>query len=328
MKLKSFLEAFILKIFAKVTSKIIGSSEFEYKIFTRYSLKFILKLFINQIYYLLKSDKPPYLLSLVVEPTNKCNLTCRHCQRSDMTRNEGEISVDLYKKILSETPSIAHVLLVCLGEPLMHNKIIDMINYTGERNIKPMIITNGILLTDKMINMLLDSKLHSIAFSIDGVNESYEKVRHIKYETIKKNIMNFLRKRNMVNKKIWVEIIMTVSKKNEEDIKNVQKEWGFYVDHITLQPEIIYNENKRTKRCKEIYRGNLIIFWDGTVVPCCVDFDGRIKIGNINEGKLIEIWNGSKIRTLRRSHIEGNFIGLCGSCSEYTSQFVKPRINI
>ncbi|OGS74723.1 MAG: hypothetical protein A3F91_07660, partial [Flavobacteria bacterium RIFCSPLOWO2_12_FULL_35_11] len=280
MKSKNISGTFFLNTFAKIVSMVIGNPEFEYKIITRYSLKSLVKLFINQFYYLLKLDKPPYLLSLVIEPTNKCNLACQHCQRPDMTRNVGEISIDLYKRIIDENPSIAHVLLVCLGEPLMHSKIIDMINYAGERNIRPMIITNGILLTHNMADMLLDSKLHSIAFSIDGIYESYEKVRHTKYETIKKNILNFLEKRKRYNKKIRVEIIMTVSEKNEEDVKNVRNEWEAHVDHISLQPEIIYTGNKRSKRCKEIYRGNLIVFWNGTVVPCCVDFDGRIKIGN------------------------------------------------
>lgn len=328
MKSESFLGLLILNTFAKIASKVIGNPEFEYKIITRYSLQSLLKLFINQLYYFLKSDKPPYLLSLVIEPTNKCNLACQHCQRPDMTRNIGEINIDLYKRIIDENASIAHVLLVCLGEPLMHGKIIDMINYAGERNIKPMIITNGVLLTDSITDMLLDSKLHSIAFSIDGIYESYEKIRHIKYETIKKNIINFLEKMKKVNKKKWVEIIMTVSEKNEGDIKNVRKEWEAYVDHISLQPEIIYNGDKRTKRCKEIYRGNLIVFWNGTVVPCCVDFDGRIKIGNAHDDKLQNLWNSDKIRTLRRSHIKGNFTGLCGNCSEYTSQLVGPRLTV
>lgn len=328
MKSESLLETLLLNKFAKIVSKIIGNAGFEYKIITRYSLKSFLKLFINQLYYLLKSDTPPYLVSLVIEPTNKCNLACEHCQRPDMTRNVGELSIDLYKKVIDENPLIAHVLLVCLGEPLMHNKIIQMINYAGEKNIKPMIITNGILLTESMTDMLLDSKLHSIAFSIDGIYESYEKVRHVKYDTIKKNILNFLGKQKKSNKKIWTEVIMTVSEKNEEEIYNVRKEWNDYVDHISFQPEIIYNGNKRMKRCKEIYRGNLIVFWDGTVVPCCVDFDGKIKIGNVLEDNLVKLWNGDKMRTLRRTHIAGNFEGICRNCSEYTSQLVRPRITV
>ncbi|MEP9411483.1 MAG: radical SAM protein [Candidatus Brocadia sp.] len=328
MKLKNFPGTLFLNVFAKIVSVATGNPEFAYKIITRYSLKSFLKLFINQFYYFFKSDKPPYLLSLVIEPTNKCNLTCQHCRRPDMTRRIGEISIDLYKRIIDENLSIAHVLLVCLGEPLMHDKIIDMINYAGERKIRPMIITNGILLTHTMADMLLDSKLHSIAFSIDGIYESYEKIRHIKYAVIKNNIVYFLEKKKRARKKIWTEIIMTVSEKNEGDIEAVRKEWQGCVDQVSLQPEIIYHGNKRIKRCKEIYRGNLIVFWDGTVVPCCVDFDGRIKIGNTQEDKLLNLWNSDKMRTLRRFHIEGNFVGLCGNCSEYTSQRVRPRLTV
>jgi len=59
MKYKNFPGAFFLNTFAKIVSRIIGNPEFEYKIITRYSLKSLLKLFINQYYYLLKSEKPP-----------------------------------------------------------------------------------------------------------------------------------------------------------------------------------------------------------------------------------------------------------------------------
>lgn len=328
MRSRNFLGTFILNVFAKIASRVMGNSEFEYKIITRYSLKSLVKLFINQFYYLLKLDKPPYLLSLVIEPTNKCNLACQHCQRPDMTRNIGEINIDLYKRIINENLSIAHVLLVCLGEPLMHDGIIEMINYAGNKNIKPMIITNGALLTNSMVDKLLGSNLHSIAFSIDGVGKSYEKIRLINYEVIRRNIRNFIERKRLLNKNIYTEIIMTVSENNEEDVKYVEKEWKSYVDHITLQPEIVYAGIKRVRRCKEIYRGNLIVFWDGTVVPCCVDFDGRIRIGNVGEEKLLKMWNSNKMRSLRRSHTERKFTGLCENCAEYTSKFVKPRLTI
>jgi radical SAM protein with 4Fe4S-binding SPASM domain len=42
------------------------------------------------------------------------------------------------------------------------------------------------------------------------------------------------------------------------------------------------------------------ILWDGTVVPCCLDYNGTIPLGNINEKSFMEIWNDEPINNLRK----------------------------
>jgi radical SAM protein with 4Fe4S-binding SPASM domain len=41
------------------------------------------------------------------------------------------------------------------------------------------------------------------------------------------------------------------------------------------------------------------ILWDGTVVPCCLDYNGTIPLGNINKQSFMEIWNGEPMNELR-----------------------------
>jgi radical SAM protein with 4Fe4S-binding SPASM domain len=43
------------------------------------------------------------------------------------------------------------------------------------------------------------------------------------------------------------------------------------------------------------------ILWDGTVVPCCLDYNGSINLGNINEKGFVEIWNGDAMARLRKT---------------------------
>ncbi len=59
----------------------------------------------------------------------------------------------------------------------------------------------------------------------------------------------------------------------------------------------------------------LSILEDGTVVPCCIDLDA-MKLGNIKEKSLKEIWNSDKLKKLRKLHLEGKFyqIPTCKEC--------------
>jgi hypothetical protein len=56
----------------------------------------------------------------------------------------------------------------------------------------------------------------------------------------------------------------------------------------------------RTQRCP-FPRLQLGIDWDGTAVPCCVDFNAKNVLGNVDSTPLREIWNGAPLAALRAS---------------------------
>jgi radical SAM protein with 4Fe4S-binding SPASM domain len=73
---------------------------------------------------------------------------------------------------------------------------------------------------------------------------------------------------------------------------------------------------KARKPCFLLWRF-LVVHYDGTVVPCCMDFTQAMPIGNIMERPLKELWNGKTLRKLRELHIQGRYdeIPLCRDCS-------------
>lgn len=72
--------------------------------------------------------------------------------------------------------------------------------------------------------------------------------------------------------------------------------------------------------CKEVYL-HAGILWDGTVVPCCLDYDGSINLGNINEKRFLEIYNGeamARLRGILRSVKTTRHHPVCGPCLFHT----------
>lgn len=61
------------------------------------------------------------------------------------------------------------------------------------------------------------------------------------------------------------------------------------------------NKKLRNRTYCESVNSSAGILWDGTVIPCCLDFNGSIALGNINEERFMDIWNGERIRELRKS---------------------------
>jgi radical SAM protein with 4Fe4S-binding SPASM domain len=76
---------------------------------------------------------------------------------------------------------------------------------------------------------------------------------------------------------------------------------------------------KRTGACGVLWH-ELVVNWDGTVTPCCDDINEIYVLGNLNRDSARRIWNGQKLRALRRSHIMNECtLPLCSECSQHLS---------
>jgi radical SAM protein with 4Fe4S-binding SPASM domain len=62
----------------------------------------------------------------------------------------------------------------------------------------------------------------------------------------------------------------------------------------------------------------MVIDWNGDVVLCCDDWNHSTVLGNLKEQTIEEIWNGEKLRNIRKAHINGEFykVRLCSECNK------------
>jgi radical SAM protein with 4Fe4S-binding SPASM domain len=103
-----------------------------------------------------------------IEITTYCNLKCQFCARAQMQKSNHQMSFALFRNILAVLPNTYKIVLVGLGEPLMHPQIIDFIQYAKSLKKKVGLVTNAMLLTPEITTRLLEAGLDSIAFSLDG----------------------------------------------------------------------------------------------------------------------------------------------------------------
>ncbi len=95
-----------------------------------------------------------YYVYTHVEPTNACNASCAVCPRSSMTRSLEMMSWNTFRQIMRTvlpTP-IPMLALVGFGEPTLHPKIVEMINYARQErpNLVIKVTTNGSRINERM----------------------------------------------------------------------------------------------------------------------------------------------------------------------------------
>lgn len=270
---------------------------------------------INYLYYSFKYPRAFLPTSLNIEPLNKCNLACIECSvNRGMKREKGLMKLKTLQKIIDDNRFINRVYLTNYGEPLMHPRIFDMIRYARAKGINVGLVTNATLLTDKVIDKILASDLNTICFSLDGVDEIFEKVRGWDYKDVEKKILRFLEANNDSGHKITIRINMVEFEATAGQSEALHQRWGEKVDLIMVTP-LMRPGRTRKKPCLYLWRG-LTTLWDGRVVPCCVDEEALLVVGSVDTGSLLEIFNQEKMVRLRRLHLQGKFPYPCRDCND------------
>lgn len=279
---------------------------------------------INELYFKFKSSRGYKLTTVNLEVTNCCNIKCKMCPgHSLMKRKKGFMSFDLFKKIIDETPDLEFILPFQWGEPLLHKDIFKMIHYASDRGIRTMLTSNAVLFSEDNCRQIIESGLTRITISIDGIGETYSNIRGVPYEEIKSNILLLKKMRDQAHSDLKIDVSMVVFKETEHESKIFFEEWTPLVDRVQCIP--VFTSMERTTRCRELWRGTMVVLWDGTVVTCCVDYEGEMKIGNANNERISDIWNNLKMKQFRKLHSKRKFYGICKNCGEYESQVVSKR---
>lgn len=122
-----------------------------------------------------------HLAKVYVEPTNRCNITCRTCIRNSWAEPMGMMSQATFARLVEGVEAISPKPLVFfggLGEPLFHPRIVEMVARVKATGAQVELITNGTLITEALSRKLVATGLDTLWISIDGATpESYADVR-------------------------------------------------------------------------------------------------------------------------------------------------------
>jgi radical SAM protein with 4Fe4S-binding SPASM domain len=111
--------------------------------------------------------------------TLRCNLACPHCYIDASTAAAaGELTTDEARAMIDDLAAMgAPVLLFSGGEPLLRPDIFDLAPLAASKGVRPVLSTNGILITDDVARRIRDAGFQYVGVSIDGMEEYHDKFR-------------------------------------------------------------------------------------------------------------------------------------------------------
>ena len=273
---------------------------------------------------------------IYIEITNKCNLNCSFC--SEIKKPIKEISVTDFEIIINKVKEYTdYIYLHVKGEPLLHSHLDELLSICDNNKIFVNITTNGTLLKERKKELLSHKSIRQINISLHAQNNKKDYFKDIfnTCEELSKNIY--------INYRIWS---LNDSKINKESTIIVNKIKDYYNLSTDFVNKIKSNSNITIKDNIYLNISNLFV-WpdeslglnidakcyglidqlgilvDGTVIPCCLDSNGVINLGNIFIESLEDILNMSFSKEIIRGFKNNKSVcKLCKNCN-FRNRFIK-----
>ena len=280
---------------------------------------------LNEASYRLGATRAPVLLSANLELTNRCNLKCSFCPTADgrMERARGFMDDGLFRRALDGAGPLEFALLFQWGEPLLHPRFVELAREASARGIRTLVTTNGTLLDDRRIAGLLSAGLDRVTISVDGDERTHEAVRGVPLAQTQAAIERLVRARDEAESPLCVDVSMVVAPETEAGVAAFHARFEGAVDRVQTIP--LLTRGPRRTRCREPWRGGLVVLQDGRCTVCCVDHEGTLTVGDAREEGLRAMWNGPRMRALRAAHVTGDLPPVCAGCAEYPTDAAAPR---
>ncbi len=157
---------------------------------------------------------------VVWDITYACNLRCKHCYATAGKPLEDELTTDEAIDVIDRLNRLGVTIIAFSGgEPLVRRDIFELTSYAAEKGIYVAIATNGTLITESMARRMKENGVGYVQISLDGRRERHDAFRGIRgcFDRTVEGI------RNAVREGLFVNVSMTVTRYNYEDV-------GFVVD--------------------------------------------------------------------------------------------------
>lgn len=265
---------------------------------------------------------------IYIEITNRCNLNCSFCHNTK--RIKKDMSLEEFDKILNKIKEHTNIIYLHIkGEPFLNKNIIEMIHKAEEYNLKVNITTNGTLLKNYSKELGKCQNISKINISLHSENNIPTYFEDI-FDSIKD-----LYKDTIIIYRLWT---LNNNKLDEKSTKIVDKIKNYYKlspeivekiindKNIKINPQIyvdkdneftwpVINNHKSCGYCHAL-KTHIGILVDGIVIPCCLDGEGIINLGNIFNEDLETIINKPRAVNLLTSFQNNNpSEELCKSCT-------------
>jgi MoaA/NifB/PqqE/SkfB family radical SAM enzyme len=133
-----------------------------------------------------------------IELTNVCNFDCTFCPKQEMTRKYDYMDYDRVRGIIDQVAEYnlsEKITFHVMGEPFMHPKFFDILDYAAELGVKTGITTNGTYLDEEIASKLEKVTISQMNISLQTPDEESfktRKARRMDFEGYKASMLQFL----------------------------------------------------------------------------------------------------------------------------------------
>jgi radical SAM protein with 4Fe4S-binding SPASM domain len=290
-------------------------------------------------------ENPPFPAFTQFETGTACNADCLMCPHSKMKR-KGLAKWSTIAKVIHEAaPRSGAMCPFLMQEPMLEPRLCQILANIKQNNpcCNTVLYSNLNLLNKDLERIIQFNLLDELHISFYGpTKELYQKYQPpLDWQQTQDNIKAVydLKQKHSKTKPLMILHILAVPEILAESTKYTI---GKYVNNASIvqfdtfhgdipnmageQTKILGKPAERTP-CQRLWTG-LNIHFDGSVVPCCIDYNDEQVMGNVNNDTLEEIWNGDKFRRFRLLHTQKQWgqIELCKNCKVHEYQFSKEWI--
>lgn len=270
-----------------------------------------------------------------LEISNVCNLKCRFCPG---TRRPPQImdETDFTKLVTKLRPWTDYLYFHLMGEPLCHPLLERYLQIAGDMGFKVILTTNGTLLSQRQNMLLASAGLHKVNISLHAFEANDLSVSFADYLAGCTEYGKAAAGRKLTVFRLWNH--GGADTKNAQILEALQQafpqSWvaesrGIRIgDRVYLEygdkfdwPDLSANDAGERCFCYGL-RDQLGVLCDGTVVPCCLDHEGDISLGNLLEQELSDILASEKAQCIYAGFSQGRALDpLCRRCGYAHQKF-------
>jgi MoaA/NifB/PqqE/SkfB family radical SAM enzyme len=282
---------------------------------------------------------------IIIDVTNSCNLRCPVCPVTfAMTRPRGLMKMEIFRQIVDDfvdEKAKPAMYFNFSGEPTMNKALPEMIAYASERGHDTFVSTNATKLSSELIEQMLNAGLGRINLCIDGFDAEAQEAYRVgsKFEQVKANIENFLAIKQRLGASKTVTVLQTLLTSYSEKQIDAMIEWadnigfdqvrfktfslGSYTDDdqhlkyghlVPKNHDLQRHQNEKISLLCDVPLYQTVVFWEGDLGLCCIDYDRMIKLPNVDKVGFKKAYLSDEAAKARRHGYTKQF-EICQSCS-------------
>lgn len=261
------------------------------------------------------------------------------------------MSLEIFQKVIEQVATLTdQVTLHLMGDPLVHPKLSEFVKICKTHQLPVFFVTNGVLMNEVKEELLLDPIIRQVNFSLHSFHDNYgDKDPSTYLSKIFKFTERAFKERPdlYINYRLWnLDEPLGVGEQNKSMLQRIATHFNF-----NINDDLDVRKNKSAKISNRLYmhfdtqftwpaldlptlgeRGTCYglsshfgVLADGTVVPCCLDKEGKIPLGNVESESVLSILENSRSQKILTGFKNNKLVeSLCQKCN-YITRFTSDK---